>query len=159
MSSTPIIHLVNLCWTLSIKLMCFLKKKGGTQNGILILQYWTHKGFVQGNHGILGFTEWVRGTSKGSTIYQLTPNLAIFYPPPPCWQSADTLVRPSLLTASWQFGQTPPADSQLTFWTDTPFFATKNSVEKCFSHQFFQRETHFATFFQLDFYRCVIFFQ
>ena len=36
--------------------------KIGAPNGISILQYWTHKGFVQGNHNILGFKS--NGTSN-----------------------------------------------------------------------------------------------
>ena len=60
-------------------------------------------------------------TPLGSSIYQLTPNLAIFYPP--CWQSADIL--------DWR-----------------PLFATKNNVEKCFSHQFFLKRITFRDIFQ-----------
>ena len=51
---------------------------------------------------------------------------------PPCWQSADILDRP-------------------------PLFATKNSVEKCFSHQFFLTRITFRDIFQWDFFLCVIF--
>ena len=65
-------------------------------------------------------------TSKGSSIYQLTPNLAIFY---------------------------PPADSQVTFWTDPPPFSRLKIVSKnAFPTNFFLRETHFATFFNEMFF-------
>ena len=60
-------------------------------------------------------------------------------------QSADNLVRPPLLTVSWHFGQTPP------------LFTTKNSVEKCFSHQFFLTRITFRDIFQWDFFLRVIF--
>ena len=83
--------------------------------------------------------------------FSTTPLLTVSWhfgqtPPPPCWQSADTLVRPPhpLLTVSWHFGQTAPS------------LRLRIVSKKAFRTIFFTRNT-FCDIFQWDSFLCMIF--